>query len=119
MKRDMELVRDVLMAVAELPHGKPLVSMEGVSNEIFAAHAQWLDEAGLVEAAIQGNGKRPPNAAVIWRLTWAGCDAVDAMRDESLWKQALDTVIRPSASWTFGILLDWLKHRIVQQLGQL
>ncbi len=117
MKRDMELVRAILMAVAELPPGRPLLGMEGVSREEFAAHAQWLDEAGLVESALQGSGRRPPTSAAIWRLTWSGCDAVDAMRDESLWKQAVDTVIRPSASWTFGILLEWLKHRVLEQLG--
>ena len=91
-------------------------SVEGITRDDFAFHAQLLEEAGLVTAAVQGGGKRIADAVVIFRLTWAGHDFADAIIDETLWKKAKENVIKPSASWTFGILLEYLKIEIKSRI---
>ena len=57
-----------------------------------------------------------PSAAAIVRLTWAGHDFLDSSRDNKIWKLAKEHVIKPGASWTFSLLLEWLKqearHRV-------
>jgi hypothetical protein len=39
-------------------------------------------------------------------------DFADAIVDDTLWRKAKDQVIKPSASWTFGILLGYLRAEI-------
>jgi len=45
-----------------------------------------------------------------------GNEFVDAMRDDTLWKKAKDSVIKPGASWTVKLLFEWLKTEIKQRL---
>jgi DNA-binding transcriptional ArsR family regulator len=121
MKRDMDLIRRIVLAVQDLPLGKGydtevLNGLEGVDPLEFAAHVQLLEEAGLVEAALQGKGKQIPSFAVVFRLTWAGHEFADSIRDDTLWKKAKDHVLKPSASWTFAALGEFLKAGIRAQL---
>lgn len=116
MERDMDVARQIVLAVAANKDAS-LSQLEGISQQTFAAHAQWLEEAGLITAALSPqDAKRHAERAIIFRLTWAGCDFADAVRSDTLWAKAKEVVIKPSASWTFGALLDWLKVQIVNQL---
>lgn len=119
MKRDMDLVRRIAIAVADSEQA-PVRAVEGIDRATFAMHAQWMEEAGLLRAALlPKDSLQPAVSALIWRLTWAGCDFADAVRSDTLWAKAKEVVLKPSASWTFGVLLDWLKDRIGEQIGQL
>jgi hypothetical protein len=82
-------------------------------------HVQLLDEAGLVQAALQGGDKRISTGALVFRLTWAGHEFADSILDDTLWKKVKDHVIKPSASWTFGILLEYLKVEIRRHIPEL
>ncbi|MCS4508908.1 DUF2513 domain-containing protein [Xylophilus ampelinus] len=118
MKRDMDLVRKILLAVADSPHGSQLQQLDGVSNEDFTLHAIWLAEAGLV-IAITSDQAVSATYALILRLTWQGCDFVDAIRDDTLWKKAKESVMKPATSFTFDLVKDWLKAEIAQGLPTL
>ena len=37
---------------------------------------------------------------------------MDAARDDTLWRKAKESVIRPGASFTFDLVKDWLKAEI-------
>ena len=112
MKRDMDLIRRIVLALDE--HDDPLnpvMGLSGVDDAIFNYHASLIIEAGLAAGTSQefldGGGM-----VWLWRLTWAGHDFADAIRSETVWKAAVDNVIKPTASWTFGILLEYLKVEI-------
>jgi len=51
------------------------------------------------------------------RMTWSGHDFLDAARDETLWKKAKQTVMKPAASFTFEIVREWLKNEIRARFG--
>ena len=110
MQRNMDTIRKIVLAVRDAPG--VVNSVDGVSADEFAHHVQLLDEAGLVVAAIQSNGKQLAKLAIIFRLTWAGHDFADSIADDSLWNKAKENIIKPTASWTFGILLEYLKVEI-------
>lgn len=115
MKRDMDLIRRIVLAVRDTDD---VVSrLDDVESGQFAEHAQLLEEAGLIAAAIRSNGKRPATEAVIFRLTWAGQDFADAIRDDTLWSRAKEAVIKPTASWTFGVLLRFLEVEITSGIS--
>ena len=110
MMRDMDLIRKIMLAARETEG--VVNGIDGVDKEMFAAHVQLLDEAGLLVAAINGTSKRLPVAAIVYRLTWSGHDFADSIIDNTLWNKAKENVIKPASSWTFGILLEYLKAEI-------
>lgn len=117
MKRDMDLARRILLAAAQQSHGEDLTELPGVENEDFALHVIWLEEAGLIKALVSET--TGPTHAYVQRLTWSGCDFVDAIQDDTLWSKAKAKVMKPAASFTFDILKDWLKTEIMQGLPTL
>ena len=119
MNRDMDVIRAIALAVADSTT-LPISGVDGLDEATFAAHAQWMQEAGLVMASlIPDDSLETARSAVIWRLTWAGCDFAAAVRSNTLWAKAKTHVFKPAASWTFGALLDWLKGQIGEQLGNI
>ena len=103
MKRDMDLIRNILL---QTEAGQPIVG----EKTAVVYHIALLKEAGFVEAVIRNGPWGMPSEAVIRRLTWAGHDFLDAMRDETIWKKAKDKFIKPGVSWTVSILAEWLKQ---------
>jgi hypothetical protein len=118
MKRDMDLVRRIVLAAEDLPAGEWLEELDGVDPMVFSSHAKWMQEAGIVEATIseylEGGA-----AVAIKRLTWDGCNFADEIRSDTLWKKAKETVLKPTTSFTFSILREWLKTEITQGLPTL
>lgn len=116
MKRDMDLIRQIVIAVRDRDGHSPLSRVDGVDDVVFAEHARLLDEAGLVSANILGSGRGPSNAAVIQRLTWEGQDFADAIDNETIWANVKGTAEK-AGGWTFGLLLDIAKMEIKQRIG--
>ncbi len=118
MRRDMDLIRRICLAVQDLPPGGNLKELDGVAEEVFWEHAKLLLDAGYVE------GKALPylgggGFAMLSRLTWAGQDFADAARNDTLWARAKEKFIASGASFTVDLLKDWLKAEISKGLGSL
>lgn len=112
MRRDMDLVRRIAVAAADLEFGETLSELEGVDAYTFGEHVRLMVEADLIEAQVAGGYPEP--IAIVTRLTWAGNDFVDAARDDALWKRAMTKVVKSGASFTFEILKEALKAEITQ-----
>ncbi|WP_341674962.1 DUF2513 domain-containing protein [Niveibacterium sp. SC-1] len=114
--RDMDVVRKMVLALstAEVPLGE----VEGVSASDFILHACLLMEAELAIGTKTSSSSRPgfPNAVVLHRLTWAGYDFADQIRDDTLWQKAKEHVIQPAGSFAFGILGEFLKAEIRKRI---
>jgi hypothetical protein len=119
MKRDMDIVRHLLMWVeSERSHQLP----SALSREDLAYHAQLLIDAGLVEGTVHYSsrrGRKVPDAFHIQRLTWAGHDFLDAARDDSVWRTAKEKILKSGVAWTFELLKDALKALAKQQLARI
>jgi hypothetical protein len=115
MKRDMELIRTLLLRSED--DKEAVKRAESYSVEERAYHVQLMVDAGLVEAKVARNADGAPIGAVTTRLTWAGHDFLDAMRDDTVWKKAKEHVLKPGASWTFDLLKEWLKAQAKEKLG--
>ncbi|HCT9956223.1 TPA: DUF2513 domain-containing protein, partial [Pseudomonas aeruginosa] len=57
-----------------------------------------------------------PASAQLWRLTWEGFDFAATIREDTLWKKAKDVILKPSASWSFGLLREYLKTEMARKL---
>lgn len=116
MKRDMDLIRRIVLETAALPYGMALNGLDNVGQEEFVTHAEWLQEAGLIRANIQAGSGSFAMYANVTGLTWSGCEFADAICSDTLWAKAKDKVIKPGMSFTFDVLKDWLKSEIAQGL---
>lgn len=115
MKRNMELVRLLLMRSEGDAEAEK--ATEQFSVEERAYHVQLLIDAGLVEGFVRRGPKAEFTGAAVSRLTWAGHDFLQSIRDDSLWNKAKKQVLQSGSSWTFDILKEWAKHEVKQKLG--
>lgn len=115
LKRDMDLIRRIALAAEEMPISETLDGLDGVDQDVFSLHVIWMKEAGLVHAAVSEYMDEAA-AAFVFRLTWSGCEFADAVRSDTLWKKAKENVMKPSMSFTFDVLREWLKTEITQGL---
>lgn len=114
MKRDMEIVR-LLLVQQESDEESP--ELEAFDERLIVYNVALVIDAGLAFGQVILNADGEPEAAVIHRLTWAGHDFLDATRDPGIWAKAKTKVIKPGVSWTFSILVDFLKAEAQRQLG--
>ena len=86
MKRDMDLIREILLKIEEHDVNSPSsanLEIEGYSPREVYEHARLLENAGLIEDAhfdFAGN-------TWVQRITWSGYDYLDKVRDNSIWKK--------------------------------
>lgn len=114
MKRDMDIVRRIALETMEMEHGYALDGLDGVDKAVFSFHVELMEEAGLIKASIQPYASGAPARALVHRLTWAGCEFADAARNDTIWSKAKEHVMKPSMSFTFDVLKEWLKAEIIQ-----
>lgn len=86
MKRDWDVVRKVLLAVEDLPDRKSAITeqdVDGIDSDDVYHHALILIEAGYVvgHEGVKQGGK----SVFLQRLTWAGHELLDAIRQQSKW----------------------------------
>lgn len=120
MKRDLNLARAILQKIesCEDPWGlqeKPEIS--GYNSNEIAYHIKLLNEAGLIQG--QDVSSLGPEGFdwVPGNLTWDGHEFLDAANDESIWDKAKESVLKPTASFTFDLLLQWLKLKAKEKIG--
>ena len=107
MKRDMEIIRKILHDVEGHEKTDNLLK---VSDPFIAYQISLMIDASLINGVIVKNQLGVPSQAAIIGLTWAGHDFLDSARDDTMWKKAFESLIKPGASWTFSILSEWLKQ---------
>lgn len=116
MKRDIDVIRDIVLAVRDADGS--IDEVAGIDEKQFAFHAQLLEEAGLVTVA---QFRRPreimAESAVIYRLTWDGHDFADSIADDTIWNMVKDHLLGSSSAWTFDILREMITATIKDLLN--
>lgn len=94
MKRDMDLVRDILGQIEGRGPGRGglAVSVKGRSDAEISGHLEIMDDAGLVD------GVDPHGGIACRRLTWEGHEFLEQSRDEGMWERAKDKAIAQTGS---------------------
>jgi len=118
MNRDMDVIRKILIASTE--SNVPVKSVEGVPDNVFAFNAALLEEAGLARCLVHidsDRGTELPDFAIVWRLTWQGFEFAQSIADDTIWNKAKEHIIKPTVSWSFGLLLEYLRQEAATKLG--
>ena len=111
MRRDLELLREILLSVevAEGPFDLTDARLSGHSFAELAHHAELLIEAGLIKGeVVYSDSVGTPVWVRILRLTWSGHEFLATARDERTWQQALQACPQGPAAVSFEVLCDVL-----------
>jgi hypothetical protein len=119
MERNLDLVRRIMLEIQSISPGetKSTFACEGEYKQaIVYEHLRLLHKEGFIEGNITPDRSRI-GAVSISALTWKGHDFISASQDDHIWEQTKSLIIEPKMSFTFDILLEWLKKASRSQLG--
>ncbi len=119
MKRDMDLLRNILFDIEEHQYcNEPLnIEIEDVSKDEIMYHVMLLEDAGLIRAL---------NASSLndfeWipmNLTWKGHDFVEAARNDDRWNRAKKIISEKGGGLVFNVLNNLLIKLLNDQVMNL
>jgi len=129
MKRDMDLIRELLLRIEE--HARPTTALkmdfltasdtrlqvEGSDRTQVAYHVSLLIQAGLVSGV---RNSVDESQIVIKGLTWQGHDFLDKVRDPAVW-HATKEGAKKAGGFSFELLgalaKGFLKKKIEEHTG--
>jgi hypothetical protein len=110
MKRDLELIRNILIYIEDYHNGANILHFEKgckipeafgeCSYTAFQEHVKLITDNGLIESRIKSD------CINLLRLTWAGHDFLAASRGEGVWEKAKKTGVHLA----FSAFVDNLTH---------
>jgi hypothetical protein len=105
MKRDMDLVRRIMLAVeaSDRPLDSSMIRIAGYTGEAITEHMRMLNEAGLIEG-ISAYSVEHRLKWIELRLTWSGHDFLDAARNEVVWSETVSEVRKKTGAVPFEVL---------------
>ncbi len=117
MKRDMELVRKILIQVEDASFNQGWVDLKlpDYADELISYHVMLLHQAGLLEgldlSTMDGREWKPK-----W-LTWEGQEFLEASRNEGRWKKTISLVKDKGGGMVFEViktlLIDAAKRAVL------
>ena len=106
MHRDMDLVRDILVALdgASGSLDASDLSAEDRPRDVVAWHFRIMDEAGLIRASFLAADNNPYYVARAERLTWEGCEFLETVRDPAAWRRVKQAAAQAGAGALFAAI---------------
>jgi hypothetical protein len=114
MKRDMDLIRKILLFVEEHPDpdGWVQIELEDHPTKEVSYHIKLLDQAGLIEAEDLSTYGMDGFKWVARSLTWRGHEFLNAARDDTRWNNAKKIVTEKGG----GLIFEALQQFLIQGL---
>jgi len=91
MKRDLNLIRAILLDIEAAPAGKPVYGFEyeGRDNVEILEHVQLLLDEQFIEGTVLRQGMNEPVRCLVHRMTWAGHEFLSKAKNDTVWKKVL------------------------------
>lgn len=113
MKRDMDLVRKILLQIeATEAGGKVELDVPGHEDGEIGLHVELMIEHGLVEGTTISSSDGPAHRILAYhveKMTWEGHDFLAVARNDTIWEKAKKKCLDA----TGGLALDVLKACLV------
>jgi len=107
MKRDWDMIRDMLTRLEELPSRDMNLGMSAFASDsqaIASYHAELLIEAGLVEGTLSRTIGPGIKHFMLRRLTWSGHEFLDSVRSDTVWNKTKKSFLTNGVSMTFDLV---------------
>ncbi|MBU5214940.1 DUF2513 domain-containing protein [Heyndrickxia oleronia] len=118
MKRDLELVRELLVLIEKNDDRKELKILDEWDREVVAYHLVILDQAGYVKNNTKYADNKP-----FWlfaSLTWEGHEFLDSIRNDNIWNKTKEGIKSKGfelGSIPFDVLKEFAKIQIKNIFG--
>jgi hypothetical protein len=118
MKRDLDLVRQLMLQIEALPAGPPAQYRAGeVEDPVLLKHLEMLIAAGLVSGKIsQSHGSRG-DVISISGLTWDGHEWVELVRSQAVWNEIKATLMERAGAVTFELTRAVAQRILLARVG--
>ena len=104
MKRDLDLVRQILLQIEALPAGPAAqYRMSEIEDPVLLAHLELLIDAGLVNGKIARSHGARGDVISVTGLTWQGHEWVEMVRSQSVWNETKSTLTERASAMTFEL----------------
>jgi hypothetical protein len=126
MKRDMDLIRELLLRLEAHPvrlggilHITPddeILRFVGYDERQIDYHLSLIREAGFIDEG----GVKPMVGTGFRRLTWSGHDFLDSVRDPAIWKATKEGATKAggfSVDLLVGLAKGLIKTQIEKHTG--
>lgn len=120
MKRDLELIRQLMLAI-ELKgddFDADSIEIDGYDPSQINYHLQLLVEAELAVGKVLNYLGSDRPTIIIKKLSWEGCSFLDDARNESVWQKTMKIVKDKGGSVSVGVLTQLLAS-VAKQLSGL
>ncbi len=119
MKCDRNLVRKMLLEIENQESGYAPVNIviEDHNQEQIRYHAYIMTQGGLIESMNCTNLNSNSPQAIPKNLTWEGHEFIEAARNDTLWKKAMNMVNEKGGSITISALSQLLSSLMKQQFN--
>ncbi|BBP58506.1 DUF2513 domain-containing protein [Pseudomonas sp. St316] len=121
MKRDLDLVREILIHYEEKDNDAmdKELSLDGHAQSKINYHLLLMDEAGLLRCEKTYSSTTPTRVIKVYpfSMTWKGHEFLDAARDNKVWAKAKSVCVEKSGVLTFEIVKDLLILMAKDKLG--
>ena len=119
MKRDIELIRRILLNIEE--HGdlnEQEILSYGYDFITVATHVEMLQQAGYLDAKVHFAMGHVPMEIGYVRLTWSGRDFLDACRSDNVWSKTKKVISDSVGTTTLEVLKQVctkISHDLIMQ----
>jgi hypothetical protein len=104
MKRDLDLVRQLMLQIEALPAAPPVqYRMSEIEDPVLLAHLEMLIEAGLVNGRISRSQGARGDVISVSGLSWQGHEWIEMVRSQSLWNEVKSAVLDGGGVLTFEL----------------
>lgn len=124
MKRDMDLVRDLLLYFEAKTETAGIhssdVRIEGYDEPQVGLHLNIMAEAGLLicEPFRSKTNHDRIIRTFVFDLSWKGHEYLNSIRDPKVWRGTKSTLAR-IGNWSFGVALDVAKGLALSEARKL
>ncbi|MEF9402690.1 hypothetical protein B7R77_03035 [Ralstonia solanacearum K60] len=122
MERDWELVRAILVRLAEQPVGAglgvPIDAFDGYAPDMVGYHYEMMAEAGLIKAKMlrSHDGAKMYGTGFASQLTWEGQEFLAKIRNDTFWGKVKKTLADKGMSLGFDAIKAAATYLIKSQL---
>lgn len=117
MKRDLDLIRDILLHVEAIDPEEPYImeweGFEGYTDLEVHEHVKLLIDSGYVEGGYSKSSARHISHVEANRLTMEGHDFLDDMRNDTVWKKTKTKIRETTGSASLAVV-----KQVAQTLAQ-
>ena len=109
MKRDFDLIREILLRVEQVDPEEPYIfrwEIDGYSEPVVLEHVKLLIDAGYVEGNYELSTAYHVMGTIVSRLTMKGHDFLDTMRDDTVWNRTKSKIQKATGTTSLEIVKE-------------